>query len=68
MIYLSDQLHFLVNILGDGRIHDDPDCLSITGYTIIRAMSLDAATQLAKNCLALKYGSKISVYETMNAM
>ncbi len=56
------------SIYVDGRVHDDPDCPSITGYTIIKAMSLDAATQLAKNCPALKYGSKISVYETIKAM
>jgi hypothetical protein len=40
----------------------------VTGYTIIKAMSLDAAIQLAKSCPALKYGAKISVYETVNAM
>ncbi len=52
----------------DGRISDDPDCDMLTGYTIIQAMSLDQAVQLAKSCPALKNGSRISVYETFNAM
>ncbi|HSB65812.1 MAG TPA: hypothetical protein VLD65_04490 [Anaerolineales bacterium] len=56
------------SIWGDGKIHDSPDCPSVTGYTIIQAISLDAAIQLAKNCPALKYGAKISIYETMNSM
>jgi hypothetical protein len=29
---------------------------------------LDAAVQLAKSCPALSHGSKVSVYETINAM
>lgn len=56
------------SISGDGKIYNSTDCPSVTGYTIIQAMSLDAAIQLAKNCPALKYGAKISVYETMKAM
>jgi hypothetical protein len=52
----------------DGKIHDGADCPTVTGYTIIKAMSLDAAVQIARNCPALKYGSKISIYETFNAM
>ena len=56
------------NITGDGRINDGPAGSMITGYTIIKAMSLDAAVQLAKSCPALKSGAKISVYETISAM
>jgi len=55
-------------ISGDGKIYDGPIGSMITGYTIIKAMSLDAAIQLAKSCPALKSGAKISVYETINAM
>lgn len=56
------------NITGDGRIIDGPIGTMLTGYTIIKAMSLDAAIQLAKNCPALKNGSKISIYETVSTM
>jgi hypothetical protein len=56
------------NISGDGKVFDGPVGSMVTGYTIIKAMSLDAAIQLAKSCPALKNGSKISVYETINAM
>jgi hypothetical protein len=52
----------------DGKVSDAPIGLMATGYTIIKAMSLDAAVQLAKSCPALKNGVKISVYETINAM
>ncbi len=52
----------------DGRVSDDPDCSMLTGYTVIQAMSMDAAIQIAKSCPALKSGSRISVYETMKVM
>jgi hypothetical protein len=56
------------NISVDGKIYDGPAGPMATGYTIIKAMSLDAAVQLAKSCPALSHGSKVSVYETINAM
>jgi hypothetical protein len=56
------------NISADGKVFDGPAGSMVTGYTIIKAMSLDAAIQLAKSCPALKNGAKISVYETINAM
>lgn len=56
------------NIAGDGMIHDGPIGSMVTGYSIIKAISLDAAVQLAKSCPVLKSGGKISVYETMSTM
>ncbi len=53
------------NITGEGRVSDGPAGTMATGYTIIKAMSLDAAIQLAKSCPALHNGAKISVYETV---
>ncbi len=47
----------------DGKVYDGPVGSQVTGYTIIKALSLDAAIQLAKSCPALKNGTKISVYE-----
>ncbi len=55
-------------ILEDGKIIEDHDCEMLTGYTVIQAMSMDAAIQMAKSCPALRSGSKIAVYETMNVM
>ena len=52
----------------DGKVYDGPVGSMVTGYTIIKAMSLDAAIQLAKSCPVLKSGAKISVYETIKAM
>ena len=56
------------NISWDGKVYDGPAGQMVTGHTIIKAMSLDAAIQLAKSCPTLKSEAKISVYETINAM
>jgi hypothetical protein len=40
----------------------------VTGYSIIEADSLDAATDLAKSCPVLQGGASVSVYETFEAM
>jgi hypothetical protein len=39
-----------------------------TGYSIIEADSLDAATDVAKGCPVLQGGASVSVYETFEAM
>lgn len=49
----------------DGKISDGPVGTPASGYTIIKADSLDAAAGIAKKCPILKSGGKISVYETM---
>jgi hypothetical protein len=41
---------------------------SASGYSILEADSLDAATDLAKGCPVLQGGASISVYETFEAM
>jgi hypothetical protein len=40
----------------------------LTGYTIIKSDSLDAAAQKAKGCPVLKSGGSIEVYETIQVM
>jgi hypothetical protein len=40
----------------------------LSGYTILKADSLDAATALTKGCPILHNGGSIEVYETFNAM
>ena len=55
------------NISSDGRISEgSSDCLA-SGYSLIQADSIDAATALAKSCPVLKDGARITVYETFNA-
>jgi hypothetical protein len=40
----------------------------LTGYSIIQAENLDAATELAKGCPQLASGGTIEVYETVDVM
>ena len=39
-----------------------------SGYSILEADSLDAATEMAKGCPVLQTGQQISVYETFKVM
>ncbi len=39
-----------------------------SGYSIIEAPSLDAATKLAKSCPVIRSGAQVAVYETFNVM
>ena len=39
-----------------------------SGYSIIEALSLDAATKLARSCPVIKSGGQVAVYETFNVM
>ena len=55
-------------IAGDGRVSDGPVGTPATGYTILKADSLDAAVGMAKGCPVLQGGAQISVYEIMPVM
>jgi hypothetical protein len=39
-----------------------------SGYSIVEAPSLEAATKMAKGCPILRSGGQVAVYETFNAM
>lgn len=52
----------------DGKVKDGPIGQKATGYSIVEAKSLDAATEMAKGCPVLKSGGQITVYETFKAM
>jgi hypothetical protein len=52
----------------DGTTAKGPIGQRATGYTIIEARSLDAATKMAKGCPILKSGGSVAVYETAAAM
>jgi hypothetical protein len=55
------------NISTEGHVHDGPVGSMSSGYSVIKAESMDAAVSLAKACPVLKSGAQISVYETMPA-
>ena len=56
------------SISSNGNVSDGPVGELATGYTIIKADSLDAAVVVAKECPVLQGGSKITVYETFPVM
>ena len=56
------------NIASDGSVHDGPAGTAASGYSILKAGSLNEAVDMAKSCPVLKSGAKISVYETFAAM
>ncbi len=56
------------SITPDGAVKDGSVWPTATGYTIVKADSLDAAVKLAQGCPVLQGGSEISVFETFNVM
>jgi hypothetical protein len=55
-------------VASDGSVSDGAVGEAATGYSIIKADSLEAATEAAKGCPHLKAGGQITVYETFAAM
>lgn len=55
-------------IKGDGTVAKGPIGQRASGYSIVEASSIDAATKLAKACPVIKGGAQIAVYETFNVM
>ena len=55
-------------IATDGTVTNGAGGMMPTGYSIIKADSLDAAVALAKGCPVLQGGAKIAVLETFQAM
>ena len=53
------------NIAVDGTVSDGPIGVLATGYTVLKADSLDEATGMAKTCPVLQGGSQITVYEAI---
>ena len=52
----------------DGTVAKGPVGQRASGYSIIEAPSLAAATKLAKGCPVIKSGAQVAVYETFNVM
>ena len=55
-------------IASDGTVRASPVGVPATGYTIIKADSLDAAVGIAKGSPVLASGGQVSVYETYEVM
>ena len=56
------------SIASDGKVSDGAGGTMASGYSIIKADSLNAAVEIAKRCPVLKGGDKITVYETFKVM
>jgi hypothetical protein len=56
------------SIASNGMVSDGPVGTMMTGYTILKADSLDVAVEMAKSCPVLLGGAQISVYETFQIM
>ena len=52
----------------DGTTSKGPVGQRASGYSIIDAPSLDAATKMAKSCPVIRSGAQVAVYETFNVM
>ncbi len=55
-------------ISSDGSVSDGSALGSVSGYTIIKADSLDEAVDLSRGCPVLSAGGKVVVLETFNVM
>ena len=55
-------------IAGDGSVSDGSAATRVSGYSIIKANSLDEAVEMAKGCPVLGGGAKVSVLETFQVM
>ncbi|HLE16122.1 MAG TPA: hypothetical protein VI776_15350 [Anaerolineales bacterium] len=56
------------SIASNGAVSDGPAGTMASGYTVVKADSLDAAVGLAQGCPVLASGGQVSVYETFPVM
>ncbi len=54
------------SVSSDGSVKDGPIGEPATGYSIITAETLDAATEAAKGCPVLQTNGSIAVYECLD--
>jgi hypothetical protein len=55
-------------VSADGKVSDGAVGTAASGYTVVKANSLDDAVAMAKDCPVLMGGGKITVYETVDVM
>ena len=56
------------HVKADGKVGDGSVGTQASGYSILKADSLAAATEMAKGCPVVHGGGQISVYEVFPAM
>ena len=56
------------HVVAGGKVGDGPAGTLSGGYSILKADSLGAATELAKGCPVLQGDGKVTVYEAFPAM
>lgn len=56
------------SIASDGSVSDGAAEKAASGYSILKADSLDAAVEMAKGCPVLQGGAQITVFETFQVM
>ncbi len=56
------------HIAASGAVSDGSSGATATGYSILKADSLDGAVEMSKGCPVLLSGGQISVYEIFPAM
>jgi hypothetical protein len=55
-------------VTSDGSVREGPVGTLATGYSIIKAESIEGAAEAAKGCPVLQSGGQVTVYETFQAM
>ena len=56
------------SIASDGTVSNGPVGTMATGYSILKADSLESAVEMARGCPALQGGGQITVYEIFPVM
>jgi hypothetical protein len=54
-------------IASDGKVSDGP-MGTASGYSVVKANSMDEAVKMAQGCPVLMGGAKVMVFETYNVM
>jgi hypothetical protein len=52
---------------GKGKVSDGPAGMA-SGYSVVKANSMDEAVKMAEGCPVLMGGAKVMVFETFNVM
>jgi hypothetical protein len=55
-----------MTVTADGSVKDGSNGTQLTGYTIVTAASIEAATDIAKGSPVLQDGGTVTVYELVN--
>jgi hypothetical protein len=56
------------SIASDGTVSDGPVGSMASGYSVLKADSLDEAVEMSRGCPVLQGGAQISVFETFAVM